>query len=206
MAPPANRKAPAQPNTAQNPAVTPSETEDPRINGDTASQFQQKELLDRAYAVLTSLRDENYLTLSSLVHPSKGVTFTPYSTVDLDSNITLYAADLTKARQDTATYTWGLQDGSGELIQMTITDYFSRYVYNADFTLAPQLGINTTLSNGNALENVEEAYPNAYYIEVFYPGFSPKNEGLDWCGLKLVFEPVDQTYMLVGIVHSEWTV
>ena len=30
-------------------------------------------------------------------------------------------------------------------------------------------------------------------------------EGFDWCSLKLVFEPWENDWYLVGLVHGEWT-
>ena len=182
-------------------------TEEGETTEETADfVFNQEKLLKQAYAVINAFKDQNYLALSALVHPSKGVCFTPYSTVDSAADRTFKPLELSKANSNNTLYIWGLQDGSGLPIQLTIEDYFKQYVYNADYAMAPVIGINTVLSSGNSLENVAEAYPDCYFVEFYFPGINPKNNGFDWCGLKLVFEPVAEKYMLVGVIHSEWTI
>ena len=38
-----------------------------------------------------------------------------------------------------------------------------------------------------------------------FPGIDPEKKGYDWCSLKLVFEPWQNNWYLVGLIHSEWT-
>ncbi len=169
------------------------------------TQISENEaLLHQAYLALTAIRSRDYESLSSFVHPD-GVTFTPFSTVETQTDRTLTASELNGAKGDQTLYSWGLWDGSGAPIEYTIADYFANFVYDADFIHAPQVGINALLSSGNSFENVAEAYPNAIFVEFYIPGMDPAYEGIDWCGLKLVFEPVDGVYKLRGIIHSRWT-
>ena len=58
---------------------------------------------------------------------------------------------------------------------------------------------------GNALENVAESFPGCRFLEYHFPGLEPKNEGFDWCSLKLVLSPYQGEWRLVGLIHSEWT-
>lgn len=166
----------------------------------------QEELIRQSYLVLNSLKNQDYLALSGYVHPQKGLTLTPYSTVDPQKDKTLQSGDIAKAAKNDALYVWGFHDGSGAPIQLSISDYFKTYVYNADYSKAPMIGVNTVLSMGNSLENVQVAYPDAQFVEFYFPSLDPKYNGLDWCGLKLVFEQVLQEYKLVGLIHSEWTI
>jgi len=163
-------------------------------------------LLKQSFLVLRALKEQDYPAFAQLVHPSKGVRFTPFSTVDKEADRYFKQNELSKAKEDTTLYIWGLQDGSGLPIQLSIQDYIKKFVYNADYASAPQIGINTLFSSGNSLENVAEAYPDCHFVEFYFPEIDPKNNGFDWCGLKLVFEPVGQSYQLVGIIHSEWTI
>jgi hypothetical protein len=168
--------------------------------------LDREALLKQAYAALNCFKNHNYKDLSGLVHPIKGVSFTPYSTVDHSTDKTFKPADLSKAAGSNNVYTWGLQNGSGKPIQLSMSDYFKKYVYNAEYISAPILGINTVISSGNSLENVAEAYPDCYFIEFYFPGINPEDKGFVWCGLKLVFEYTEGGYMLVGVIHSEWTI
>lgn len=166
----------------------------------------QDELLRQSYVVLNTLKNKDYVALSDLVHPQKGLTLTPYSTVDPLKDQTLPSGDIAKASKNETLYVWGFHDGSGAPIQLSIADYFETFVYNTDYSSAPMIGVNTVLSTGNSLENVATAYPDARFVEFYYPKLDPKNDGLDWCGLKLVFEQVLHDFKLVGIIHSEWTI
>lgn len=163
-------------------------------------------LLERASQVLESLKTEDYAALSQLVHPQRGVTLTPYSTVDPTRDNVLTQADVAKLATDDQICLWGLYDGSGNPIRCTGTEYFDRYVFNADYTQAPQVGIDTILISGNALENVMAAYPDGRFVEYHFPGIDPALEGFDWCSLKLVFEEWDNDWYLVGLIHGEWTI
>ena len=52
---------------------------------DTQDNFP---LLDTAFYLLHAIKDRDYEALASLVHPERGVTFTPYSTVDFNTDLT----------------------------------------------------------------------------------------------------------------------
>lgn len=187
--------------------IVKTETEDNEDTDNASAQnYNQEALLKQAYAVMNAMKQDDFAALSELVHPTKGVCFTPYSNVDPSSDRTFKAGELSDAKNNSNLYIWGLQDGSGFPIQLTITDYFKQYVYNADYASAPIIGINTVISSGNSLENVAEAYPDAYFVEFYFPGIDAKNKGFDWCGLKLVFEADNQNFLLIGVIHSEWTI
>ncbi len=163
-------------------------------------------LLEFADKVSESIKGKDYQTLSTYIHPTKGVTFTPYSTVDLKANLNFKADKIKNAADDKNKYSWGLTDGKGEPIQLTISDYFDQYVYNADYLEAPVIGIDQVMASGNSPENVSEEYPNARFVEYHYPSLKPDNKGFDWCSLKLVFEEYNGEYKLVGMIHSQWTI
>ena len=142
-------------------------------------------LLSSACAVVRAIQERDYDTLAAFVHPEEGVTFTPYSTVDRDSDLRFTAAQVRQFSTDQTVYTWGVSDGLGSLIELTPAEYFSTYVFNTDYTQAPEIGVDRILQSGNALENLTEAYPGCRFVEFHFPGLDPANAGLDWCSLKL---------------------
>lgn len=163
-------------------------------------------LLQTACRITDALQAQDYETLASYVHPDRGVTFTPYSTVDFQQDQRFSADQIKNLAQDTTTYTWGYEDGRGEPIQMTIPQYLERFVFDADYTQAPQVGVDQIITSGNALENLTEAYPGCRFVDFCYLSRDPASEGLDWCSLKLVFAGKDGVWYLVGVVHGEWTI
>lgn len=163
-------------------------------------------LLAQGSAVLEALKDKNYRLLATMVHPEYGAFFTPYSTVRTEGDQRLTPAQISVLETDTTRYLWGSDDGTGNPIRMTAQAYMDRYVFNADFTQAPLIGVDTVLGKGNALENVADSFPNCRFVEYHFPGLDPKKDGLDWCSLKLVFAPYGESWKLIALVHSEWTV
>jgi len=170
---------------------------------DTADNFS---LLNTACAVNRAIQQQDWAGLASYVHPDLGVTFTPYSTVDPDIDLNFTAGQVKALAQDKTVYTWGVEDGRGDPIQMTMTQYVERYVYDSDYTQAPQIGVDRIITGGNALENLPEAYPGCRFVDFCFPSADPVNNGTDWTSLKLVFQPGETRWYLVGIVHGEWTV
>lgn len=171
--------------------------------------FNEKDnftLLDNAYSVVQAMKQQDWDVLSSFVHPQLGVTFTPYSTVDREMDLTFTAQQIKKLAKDDSLYVWGFTDGKGDPIQMTMLDYFDRYVFNEDYSQAPQIGIDRIQMTGNALENLTDVYPDCRFVDFCYPSIDPAYGGADWCSLRLVFQAQDDRWYLVGVVHGEWTV
>lgn len=163
-------------------------------------------LLSAAYSVAQFIKTEDYTSLAAYVHPDRGVTFTPYSTVAFETDLTLTRDQIKNLATDTKVYTWGIVDGRGSLIELTISDYFAQYVFDADYTQAPQIGIDQIMMGGNALENLPEAYPDCRFVDFTFPSADASVDGLDWSSLKLVFAPGDTCWQLVGVVHGQWTI
>ena len=99
-------------------------------------------LSDRAGQVLAALKESDYEALAALVHPEKGVTLTPYSTVEPSCDRNLLPAQLVLLPEDDIPYVWGIEDGTGAPIELTGREYFERYVFNADYTAAPETAVD----------------------------------------------------------------
>ena len=180
-----------------------TQTEPPQSSFNSSDNFP---LLNAACSVVRALRQEDYSTVASFVHPDKGVSFTPYSTVNPETDLSFSREQIMGLSQDSAVYTWGTVDGRGSPIEMTMEEYFARYVFNADYSQAPRIGVDQIVMHGNALENLVDSYPQGRFVDFCFPQLSHTGEGLDWCSLKLVFEPGDSSWFLVGVVHGEWTI
>jgi uncharacterized protein YraI len=162
--------------------------------------------------VIMALKDRNLESLSRLVHPDKGVRFSPYTYVRAETG-SLESADLVFSSAhiadffaDPTVYHWGRFDGSGEPIDLTFEAYFARFIYDANFASPHVVGYDEIIGSGNTINNVTEVYPNAIAIEYHFEGFDPTFAGLDWRSLRLVLEEKEGVWYLVGIVHDEWTV
>lgn len=163
-------------------------------------------LLNTACCVVRALQEEDYSSVAAMVHPKQGVTFTPYSTVSFETDLTFTADQIRDLNSDATVYTWGIEPGQNTLIQETLPHYIQSHVFGGDYTQAPLIAVDKILLSGNALENLTEAYPGCRFVDFSFPSRDPTSQGTDWRSLKLVFEPGETSWLLVGIIHSEWIV
>ena len=169
---------------------------------------EQAEMIikDTAEVVIKAISEKDMATLAEFVHPEKGVRFTPYTYVSPERDIVFNKNQIENFFQDENTYLWGFYDGIGDEINLTPTEYFDEFVYTSDFINAEEVGYNTVLSFGNALENQFEVYENPIIVEYYFPGFNPEYAGMDWQSLRLVFEEYEGKWYLTGIIHNQWTI
>ena len=159
-----------------------------------------------------ALKNRNLENLSKLVHPDKGVRFSPYTYVRVEpgspegADIVFGSAHIANFFADQTVYNWGRFDGSGEPIDLTFEAYFARFIYDADFARPHAVGYNEIIGRGNTINNIAEVYPNAVTIEYHFEGFDPTFAGFDWRSLRLMLEEKEGDWYLVGIVHDEWTI
>lgn len=163
-------------------------------------------LIITAINTLQSIKDKDMNTLSTFVHPSNGVRFTPYEFIDLQNDKVFTAAQVAALANDSQIYTWGSYDGSGDPIDLDFNDYYNQYIYDEDFISPHLIGNNVPIGKGNMINNISSEYPNGQFVEFHFTGFDPQYEGIDWRSLRLVFEDVGGTWYLVGIVHGQWTI
>ena len=178
-------------------------TEEAILPSATPSSTNQV-VLNLASQVMQTLKNQDMLSLSSFVHPVDGVRFSPYAYVQ-DTDQVFSAEKVAGIMADSSVYDWGHYAGTGESIQLSFPEYYSKFIYDVDFTNAPQVSLNHRLSTGNSIDNSVEFYPGAMVVEYYFPGFDPQYGGMDWRSLRLVFSEVDTTWYLASIIHDEWT-
>jgi len=173
------------------------------IASDVVYESKTSQAFDTATITLKFIRDRNYESLSELVHPQKGIIFVPYGYVDYNEHLTFSAEQIKDFSNTTTVYTWGVVNQSADMIDLTIEDYFNRYVYNKDFITTEQIAINYIIGISNAIENVKDIFPDSYFVE-FYDKGTEEYAGLDWASLKIVMEEYDGEFKIVAIIHSDY--
>ncbi|RXZ79156.1 copper amine oxidase N-terminal domain-containing protein [Paenibacillaceae bacterium] len=182
--------------------ITTAKHQRPTLTPDEARQA----LGEQADAVLSALADKDMKTLASYVHPSKGVRFTPYTHVDMLHQVRLTPAMLEKAFDAAHNYVWGLYDGSGEPIELSFSEYYEQFIYPHNFIDNAEISYNEPLFSGNMINNAALAYPGSIIVEYHIEAINPDYGGLDWQSLRLVFEQLDERWLLVGIINDQWTI
>ena len=157
---------------------------------------------------MTLLKNKNYLAFANYIHPVEGIRFSPYGFVDTVHDIKLskqkFIIQAGKSEQDMIV--WGEFDGTGDPIRMTLNNYMQRFVYDVDFVKPEKRKVNEFIGQGNSLNNLLSVYENCHFTESHFSGFEKKYEGMDWKSLRLIFKQRKNEFLLVGIVHDEWTI
>lgn len=162
-------------------------------------------LKTRSGQILKAIKEKDYETFASFMHPVRGTRFAPDGYIDTLNHRKWSAAEFLQATTNDKVYFWGISDGSGDSIRLSLPTYFKKNVYPVDFIQAPQSSINKRLGQGNSLNNIHEIYPLAEFTENYFPGFDKKYAGMDWQSLRLVMEFYQGQYYLVAVVHDHWT-
>lgn len=154
--------------------------------------------------ILQSLKNKDYKTFASWIHPEKGIRFSMYAFVDLKEDKHFSKADFEKYQPTKTLFTWGAEDGSGDPYKATINDYLGKWVFSRDFT-ASKYTLNTFTGGGNSMNNLKEIYPKADFTENYVKG-TEKYGGMDWKTVRFVFEEYQDQYYLVAVVNDQWTI
>jgi hypothetical protein len=184
--------------------VTPNEKQ---LHVDLPVEGHPPTVLEAASSVIITLRNGDMTTLTSWVHPYKGVRFSPYSYVNTNTDLAFKKDELQSLMEDSTKHVWGNFAGSGEPIDMTYANYHQQFIYDVDFITDADIAINEVLGKGNTVNNIYEAYPKEShdFVEYHIKGIEPTFEGMDWRSLRLVFEKLGDDFALVGIIHDQWT-
>ena len=149
------------------------------VNSTSPELSNDEKLMQRAKEVLLTLKGKDLNEFKSYIHPTKGIRFTPYSTVDTINDIQLQRNEFLSNGEEEVT-NWGAYDGSGEPILLNAEDYFEQFVYNADFVNAEEHSINKTMGSGNSLVNHHLIYVDIPFTNHYFSGFEPEYDGMDW--------------------------
>lgn len=194
-----NKKTPEKPITDSNTVATPG-------NKTTAATDSVK-LFELSQHILTLLKNKQYDSLGSFIHPVMGIRFSPTAYVDTVDQPLLSVAAYRQAIRQPKPATWGVYNAeTDEPRLLTLPEYLDRYAYDKDYLQAPQRAFNRFLGGGNSLNNLKAVYPQADFTEYYFPGFEPKYEGLDWKTLRLVFREQDGKAWLIAVIRDEWTI
>jgi len=99
----------------------------------SAKDIDNADLAMLAYSVLEHISDGNYTALSRVAHPEYGIVFSPYATVSLATNKCFQTKQIAEFSADNKLYVWGVNEVTGEPIEMTPEDYFAQYVLARDY-------------------------------------------------------------------------
>jgi hypothetical protein len=185
--------------SCRNHAATAAQIDPPAINEDSL-------VLAATQDILQIFAEQSFAKLADRIHPEKGVRFSPYAYVDTVNDVRLIPGDLYRSEFFVKKIRWGSYDGTGDPIELMMSEYINKFVYTADFLHAEKIAVNQVIGGGNTINNLAEIYPGKPFTESWFSGFDPKYEGMDWQSLRLVFEIEDGKAWLIAVIHDQWTI
>ncbi len=171
---------------------------------DNQSNVNNTSLYQVSDEIILAFKAKNWDKVAAYFHPQKCVIFSPYSYINTEENACLTASEFLKLAHSGQLTEWGIQDGTGDTIRLSLDHYVQRYVYDKPYDTLKESSLNNYVHYGSSLDNLNEIFNKVDVVEYYIPG-TEEYANIDWRQLKLVFEVFDNKYYLVGIVHNEWT-
>ncbi|WNS44290.1 hypothetical protein [Paenibacillus sp. MMS20-IR301] len=180
-------------------------------NRSSGAQFSpaeaEKIIAPRSQLVIKALKDSDMKTLGTLVHPVKGVRFSPDATILPTADLIFKGEQLAPLIQKDTVFEWGAYDGTGFPMKLTLKEYLNQFVYDRDYANAEKIAYNQFIASSSSTNNLREVYPDAIFSEYYFSG-SESNDitGMLFSSLRLIFEFYKDEWYLVGISHVHWTI
>ena len=154
--------------------------------------------------VLAAFQAGDGKRLALLVHPKKGVRFSPSAYVDLDKDIVMSRHQVEAFWADSNIYVWGYAEGTGDAIEMTPAAYAKRYILDRDYSNPLAVNVSDDQMPGSTtLDNAADVYPMAIRVQYFIdPGVGTLKEGENWTALRLVFDNAQDSRLLIAVIHD----
>ncbi len=172
-----------------------------KVSGENGLQASLAEYYDSAILVASAIYGRDYTALAGWLDPSEGLYIVPFSTVDFNKNLKFSQSQVKAFGEDKTTYLWGVNPDTGQPIEMVPESFFDTFLRIRDFSTAEIVGNNRVVRTGNAVENVTEAFSDAYFVDLYFSSSDPQTA--DWASLKLVFRPDSSgERKLIAIIHS----
>lgn len=157
-----------------------------------------------AAVILPLLQTKDFATLASFIDPQAGLRFSPQLFIHTDTDLVFTKEEVAKFATDNAIYTWGTHAAKGDLLELSIVDYWNEYVVPVKPDQQWQMLPEGQKSPSIAIDNFGDVYPKGSYIDFIKPG-TEEFGNLDWQLLRLAFEQADdRAYYLAGIIHDNW--
>lgn len=178
-------------------------------NDDTIREKEEEplSLLESADLVLKALSTQSFEDLIMFQTEKKDIFFSPYLTFTKEDAACFSPTALAENKENNAILYWGVQDGTGDPLNLTVNQYFDRYVNRGDY-LSEEVKIleNDIQTLGNSMNVIPEVFPNHEYVSYNLPHDKDDAAEMSWKTLILVFERINNELKIKAVVNHEWTI
>ncbi len=172
-----------------------------------SSNFTNDTILEVATKVIEAFKAGDGKKLALLVHPEKGVRFSPSAYIDISNDLVFTRSQINSFWTDEKNYLWGFADGTGDPINLTPRQYCKRFILDRDFSKPSSINVNDDQAEGNISNNASTIYPSATRVEFYIaPHTRDGEQSLDWAALRLILEKNSEKWSLIAVIHEEWSI
>jgi len=163
------------------------------------SERAREIIAERSEITIRALKFQNLRTFKKMIHPKKGVRFSPYPYI-LSRDVLIEKTDFIRLFKSDEQLVWGI-DNDMQPIKMSFSDYYEEYVYSEDFANYDALVFNPNRKHKNIIDNTRQFYPKSILVEYHLNDTNPYNEKKDWAILRFVYEQYRSNWYLVGVIN-----
>jgi hypothetical protein len=196
----------SQENTGSSPVATDSAKVD-SVAAPKAVVADSATLMNLAKEILQHAEKKEYSKIADYIHPTKGIRFSPYTYVDTAEHKHFTAAEFREQVEKNAKkkVLWGTSDPLGEDILLTVEGYFKEFGYDKKYLEEGSFGFNQVIGSSTVINNIEEAYPGATFVEAYWVPKDEEKAPYEWGSVRLVFAVENGQSYLVGWIHDTWS-
>lgn len=166
------------------------------------SSLSQEIIEKQTHKVIRLIRDKDFKGLSKEVHPINGLTLSSTPEIKLNHNITVSKDTIANWKFSDKKFKWGVLDGEGNQIELTLEEYYNLYMYDTDYANKAEISYNKYIERADGKKvNIYEAYKDGIVVEYFFKG-TEENNFVDWKSIYLCFERYNNAWYLSAIAHS----
>ncbi|AQX02186.1 hypothetical protein [Elizabethkingia anophelis] len=170
-----------------------------KIRNDVTKEKILKQKNDK---ILQILKNKDYKSFTSLIHPEKGIRFSMYALIDIKNDKHFSRENFEKHQNSGELFIWGIKNGSGDLYKVKINDYLNEWVYSKDF-INSQYSLNKF--SGKTNTNLKNLYPKNDFTENHFWG-TEKYGDIGWRKIWFVFEKFQDKYYLIAVINDQWAI
>lgn len=176
-----------------------------------ASKTNPQTLTQQAMHIQRALATGDYASITTDIHPTRGVRFSMYAFIQPQSDKVFSRAQFAQYLDESkVNFTWGTLDGTGKPLVTPLPEYLKIWVTAQKFNESIAVikdstpSINEFASSGNTINNIDKIYQYSEVVEFYYNG-TQAYSGMDWRALRLVFDTYQGRRYLIAIVNDQWT-
>jgi len=187
-------------------------TRDLVVDKSSNDMSTEQAIIKRSDQIISLLKNKSVISLKDFVHPTKGVRISSDGYIDEQRDVIVKASEIDSLIKNDTKLLWGYSDGKGDAINLSLEDYFSKYL-GIDFTKSQKTYKQVVRGGSNTILDIQGVYANHNFVNYYIPYNSTymdegveKPQTMDWRAINLVFEEYNGELYLIGIISDNWTI